>query len=153
MGMVVNCAAYEDGRRVADISIDKLDDWPAKEGRVIWIGLHEPDAALLDKLQRHFGLHELAIEDAHVAHQRPKLEVYGDSLFIAVHTAQMEKDKIEFGETHMFLGRNYLVSVRHGASLSYAAARRACESSPSLLALGPSYALYSVMDFVVDNYG
>ena len=57
MGMVVNCAAYEDGRRVADISIDKLDDWPPKEGRVIWIGLHEPDAALLDKLQRHFGLH------------------------------------------------------------------------------------------------
>src|SRR5450432_1814448 len=151
---LVNCVLYgSDGRKLRDIGIEEIGAALQDPSHFVWVGLHEPDEPLLDKLQEKFGLHELAIEDAHVAHQRTKIEVYGDSLFIAVHTAQMEKDKIEFGETHMFLGRNYLVSVRHGASLSYAAARRACESSPSLLALGPSYALYSVMDFVVDNYG
>ena len=118
----------------------------------VWVGLHEPDEALLEKLQEEFGLHDLAIEDAHHAHQRPKIESYGESLFIVVHTAQMVAGKIEFGETHIFLGRNYLVTVRHGASLSYQPARRSCEQNPELMALGPSYGLYSVLDFVVDNF-
>ncbi|MBS0569972.1 MAG: magnesium and cobalt transport protein CorA [Proteobacteria bacterium] len=149
--MLVNCVAYGDGapRAIA------LDDISAalKDAKVfVWVGLHEPDEALLDRMQAQFGLHELAIEDAHRAHQRTKIEFYGESLFIAVHTAQMEHARIEFGETHLFLGRNYLVSVRHGASRSYAPARRSCEAAPELLALGPSYALYSVLDFVVDNY-
>ena len=151
---LVNCVVYDsDGRKLRDISLDDIDVALKDPTVFVWVGLHEPDEALLDKLQSEFGLHELAVEDAHCAHQRTKIEVYGDSLFIVVHTAQMTTSKIEFGETHVFLGRNYLVSIRHGASLSYAAARRACESSPSLLALGPSYALYSVLDFVVDNYG
>jgi magnesium transporter len=150
---LVNCVLYgSDGRKLRDIGIEEISDALQDPKHFVWVGLHEPDEPLLDQLQKEFGLHELAIEDAHAAHQRTKIEVYGDSLFIAVHTAQMEKDKIEFGETHMFLGRNYLVSVRHGASLSYAKARRCCESSPGLLALGPSYALYSVLDFIVDNY-
>lgn len=150
---LVNCVLYgSDGRKLRDIGLDDIDV-ALKDPKVfVWVGLHEPDEALLDKLQSEFGLHELAVEDAHRAHQRTKIEVYGDSLFIAVHTAQMTKDKIEFGETHMFLGHNYLVSIRHGASLSYAPARRACETAPSLLALGPSYALYTVLDFIVDRY-
>ena len=151
--MLVNCIAYgSDGRKLRDIGLDEIGEALKDPKHFVWVGLHEPDQALLDKLQQQFGLHELAIEDAHHAHQRTKIEVYGDSVFIAVHTAQMEQDKIEFGETHLFLGRNYLVSVRHGASLSYAQARRCCESTPALLALGPSYALYSVLDFIVDNY-
>ncbi len=151
--MLVNCIVYgSDGRKLRDIALDEIGETLKDPKHFVWVGLHEPDEALLDKLQKQFGLHELAIEDAHVAHQRTKLEVYGDSLFIAVHTAQMERDKIEFGETHLFLGRNYLVSVRHGASHPYTQARRCCESSPALLALGPSYALYSVLDFIVDNY-
>lgn len=150
---LVNCVLYgNDGRKLRDIGIEEIGEALQDPKHFVWVGLHEPDEPLLDKLQEKFGLHELAVEDAHAAHQRTKIEVYGDSLFIAVHTAQMDKDKIEFGETHMFLGRNYLVSVRHGASLSYAKARRCCESSPVLLALGPSYALYSVLDFIVDNY-
>ncbi|MGH8040688.1 MAG: magnesium and cobalt transport protein CorA [Rudaea sp.] len=149
--MLVNCVAYGDGKAQA-IALDEIG--PAlKDPKVfVWVGLHEPDEALLDRMQEQFGLHELAVEDAHRAHQRTKLEAYGDSLFVVVHTAQMTHDKVELGETHLFLGRNYLVSVRHGASLSYAPARRKCESTSELLALGPSYALYAVLDFIVDNY-
>lgn len=149
--MLVNCTAYGGGKARA-ISLDEIGEALKQTDTFVWVGLHEPDEPLLDRIQAQFGLHELAIEDAHRAHQRTKIEIYGDSLFIVVHTAQFVGRTIEFGETHMFLGRNYLVTIRHGASLSYAPARRLCESSPELLTLGPSYALYSVLDFIVDNY-
>ncbi|MDR3386090.1 MAG: magnesium and cobalt transport protein CorA [Rudaea sp.] len=150
---LINCVVYGgDGRRLRDIGLEEIGAALKEPGQFVWVGVYEPDEAILDKLQAQFGLHELAVEDAHRAHQRTKIEVYGDSLFIVVHTAQMAKSKIEFGETHLFLGRNYLVSIRHGASLSYASARRACETAPSLLSLGPSYALYTVLDFIVDHY-
>lgn len=152
MTMVVNSAAYEDGRRVADIDIEMLDQWPNKDGRVIWIGLHEPDAALLTKLQHRFGLHELAIEDAHQAHQRPKLEVYGDSLFLVLRTAQLVDGNVQFGETHIFAGRGYVISIRHGPSVSYAEVRRRCEQAPQMLKKGEDFIVYALMDFVVDNY-
>jgi magnesium transporter len=151
--MLVNCSAYgSDGRKLRDISLDEISDCLKEQDAFVWVGLHEPDELLLEKLQEEFGLHDLAIEDAHTAHQRPKIETYDESLFIALHTAQVIKGEIEFGETHMFLGRNYFVTVRHGASLSYAAARRTCEQNHELLALGPSYALYAVLDFIVDNF-
>jgi magnesium transporter len=151
--MVVNCVAYSaDGCKLRSIAFDQISDVLEDRDQFVWVGLHEPDEPLLVRLQEEFGLHELAIEDAHGAHQRPKIEVYGDSLFIVVHTAQMTTGKIAFGETHVFLGPRYLITVRHGASLSYAPARRGCEQSPELLALGPSYALYAVLDYVVDNF-
>ncbi|HWU53395.1 magnesium/cobalt transporter CorA [Tahibacter sp. UC22_41] len=152
--MVVNCVAYstETGQRLRDITIAEISEVLKDKNNFVWVGLHEPDESLLERLQEEFDLHELAVEDAHAAHQRPKIEVYGDSLFIVVHTAQAVGGKIEFGETHIFLGRNYLVTVRHGASLSYQPARRSCEQSPELLALGPSYGLYAVLDFIVDNF-
>jgi magnesium transporter len=106
---------------------------------------------LLMKLQEEFNLHDLAIEDALQAHQRTKIETYGESLFIVVQTAQLVGGNIAFGETQIFLGKRYFITVRHGASLSYAPARRTCEHTPNLLAHGPSYALYGVLDFVVDN--
>jgi len=150
--MLVNCIAYsKDGRKVRDIALDEISDFLAQDA-FVWVGLHEPDEALLEKLQVEFGLHDLAIEDAHNAHQRPKMELYDDSLFIVLHTAQVVAAKIEFGETHIFVGDNYLVTVRHGASLSYAPARKSCEQNRELLALGPSYALYAVLDFIVDNF-
>ncbi|OOG45423.1 magnesium transporter [Rhodanobacter sp. C01] len=150
--MVVNCIAYRnDGSRIGDISLDAISDVLAQPDTFVWVGLHEPDEAILQKLQQEFGLHDLAIEDAHAAHQRTKLETYGDSLFLVVQTAQLIDSHLEFGETHLFFGARYLVSIRHGASLSYAPARRTCEHTPTLLALGPSYALYSVLDFIVDN--
>jgi magnesium transporter len=151
--MVVNCVAYDrTGHRLPDITLDEISDVLEKPDTFVWVGLHEPDEALLNKLQEEFQLHDLAVEDAHHAHQRPKIEVYGDSLFIVIHTAQEVNRKIEFGETHIFMGPRYLLTVRHGASLSYATARGRCEREPELLALGPSYGLYSILDFVVDNF-
>lgn len=152
--MVVNCVRYgADGRRLGEIVIDQISDALAQPEGFVWVGLHEPNAALLEKLQEEFDLHDLAVEDATKAHQRPKIEVYGDSLFIVLHTAQLVQGIVRFGETHVFLGPRYLVTVRHGASLSYAPARARCEREPELLALGPSYALYAVLDFIVDNFG
>ena len=121
--------------------------------RFVWIGLHEPSEATLDQIRQEFGLHELAIEDAHRAHQRPKIESYGDSLFIVLRTAQLNaKRHIDFGETHFFVGRNFIVSVRHGSSLSYSEVRMRCESKPHLLCRGPAFALYALMDSIVDQY-
>ena len=154
MGGVVNCVAYANGCRVADVAIADIGETLKHGDRFIWIGLYEPDEALLREVQKEFGLHDLAIEDAHRAHQRPKIERYGDSLFIAMRTAQMSpaEPRIEFGETHLFVGPGYLVSVRHGASLSYAEVRARCEATPQLLRRGPGFALYALMDFVVDQY-
>lgn len=150
---VVNCVRYaRDGTR-SDIGLDAISDVLAvDDGSFVWVGLYEPDEALLDKLQEEFNLHDLAIEDAHHAHQRPKIEAYGNSLFIAVHTAQALDGKVSFGETHLFVGPRFLVTVRHGTSLSYNTVRARVEREPELLALGPSYGLYAVLDFIVDNY-
>ena len=151
--MVVNCAAYDRSRqRLPQISLDQISDVLALPDTFVWVGVHEPDEALLAKLQEEFDLHDLAVEDAHHAHQRPKIEAYGDSLFIVLHTAQEVKCNLEFGETHIFMGRRYLLTVRHGASLSYQPARLRSEREPEMLALGPSYALYAVVDYIVDNF-
>jgi magnesium transporter len=150
---VINCAVYDRQGERRDVSLDAISDVLAvDDGSFVWVGLYEPEEALLDKLQEEFGLHDLAVEDAQHAHQRPKIEAYGNSLFVAVHTAQVVEDRIRFGETHAFLGPRYLVTVRHGASLSYSPVRARVEREPELLALGPTYALYAVLDFIVDNY-
>jgi magnesium transporter len=119
MSEVVNCAAYADGRRVADVEVKDISEILKQADRFIWIGLHEPKEELLRQVQQEFGLHDLAIEDAHRAHHRPKLERYGDSLFVVLHAAQMDREhrRIHFGETHLFVGPRYVVSVRHGSSL------------------------------------
>lgn len=151
---VVSCAAYADGRRVAEVAIPDISEVLAQPDRFVWIGLHEPAEALLREVQQEFGLHDLAVEDAHRAHQRPKLERYGDSLFVALRTAQMDPAtrRADFGETHIFVGPRYVVSVRHGASVSYAEVRTRCEATPRRLAQGPGYVLYALMDFIVDQY-
>ena len=149
---VVAASVYVDGRRVANIGVDEASSWRNRPGHVVWIGLHEPGMALLSMVQGQFGLHDLAIEDANHAHQRPKIEQYGDGLFIVTRTAQLNEGNIEFGETHLFVGEGYLVSVRHGASTSYASVRQRCESCPRALARGEDYILYAILDFIVDNY-
>jgi magnesium transporter len=149
---VVAAGAYVDGRRVANIAISEASSWRAKPGHVVWIGLHEPDIALLSAVQKQFDLHELAIEDANHAHQRPKIEQYGEALFIVARTAQLFEGRTAFGETHIFVGDGYLVTVRHGASTSYTAVRERCESCPRALARGEDYILYAILDFIVDNY-
>jgi magnesium transporter len=152
MSQVVNCAAYQGGCRVADIDVDQAAPLDTGDGRFIWIGLHEPDQDLLRTVQTRFGLHDLAIEDAHSAHQRPKLEVYGESLFLVLRTAQLQDHKIRFGESHIFAGCGYVVTIRHGSTTPYTEVRARCEAAPKMLSMGESFVVYSVMDFIVDNY-
>jgi len=149
---VVAAGVYAKGKRVTDIEIDEACAWRKKPGHVVWIGLFEPSGDLLARVSAQLNLHPLAIEDAEKAHQYPKLEEYGDALFIVARTAQMVEGKIGFGETHLFVGRGYVVSVRHGASATYATVRAHCESCPKLLSHGEDYILYRILDFIVDNY-
>ena len=151
---VVNCGTYCDGRRVANIPIEDISEALKEPNGFVWIGLHEPSEEILTQIQQEFQLHELAIEDAHRAHQRPKIETYGDTYFIVLRTihANSETREIEFGETHFFLGTNFIVSIRHGSSRSYTDVRARCESKPQLLRKGPGFALYAVMDAIVDGY-
>jgi magnesium transporter len=149
---IVNSVVYRDGKRIGDISIDDISEVIQQAGTFVWLGLHEPDEAQLRRIQHEFGLHELAIEDAHHAHQRPKIEAYSSSLFIVLKTAQLEANHVVYGESHLFVGPNFLVSVRHGPSSSYAQVLQRCEDATKGLPKGPGFALYAVLDFVADNY-
>jgi len=149
---IIASAVYAEGRRVAEVPIAEVGEWSRRPGHVVWIGLHEPGLALLRQLQAEFGLHDLAIEDALKAHQRPKLEQYGEALFVVARTAQMLDGRIAFGETHLFVGHGYVVSVRHGASTTYTPVRERCEADPGTLSGGEDYILYAILDFIVDNY-
>jgi magnesium transporter len=153
MDHVVASAAYAGGRKVADVPLDEAQAWSEKPGHFVWIGLHEPGEDLLRLVQSQFGLHDLAVEDALKAHQRPKVEIYGKTLFVVLRTAQLEGRRIVYGETHVFVGKGFVVSVRHGASSSYGLVRKRCESMPDLLVHGEDFVLYSILDFVVDCYG
>src|SRR6185436_7557693 len=140
----------EAGRRRAELDLSEA--CPAEvDGSFIWVGLHAPNQELLRTVQQRFNLHDLAVEDALVAHQRPKLEIYGDSVFIALRTAQLVDRKLQFGETHIFAGRGYVVTVRHVSTTSYREVRARCEAVPKMLAMGESFVVYSIIDFIVDN--
>jgi magnesium transporter len=151
---VIDCAAYARGTRAAALSVDQIQSALARDDQFVWIGLYEPEQSLLRQVQQQFGLHDLAIEDAINAHQRPKLELYEDSVFVVLRTAQRvpSTGRLEFGETHVFLGRNYIVTVRHGSLRSHVSVRQRCEATPQLLSQGPGYVLYALMDFIVDQY-
>lgn len=153
MKEIINCAAYSKGLRIADVELKEVHNVLKATNQFVWIGLHEPSEEVLSKVQIEFGLHDLAIEDAHHAHQRPKVELYGDSVFVVLRTAQMNREHhTEFGETHFFVGPNFIVTIRHGSGVSYAEVRSRCESTPHLLSKGQGFALYSVMDFIVDQF-
>ncbi len=152
MKSVVNCAIYQGGRKLSDLDINNTDEMKVSAGQLIWIGLLEPSQQMLLPLQRQFGLHELAVEDAYRAHQRPKLEVYGDTVFVVMKTCQWLDGELALGETCFFVGHGYVISVRHGKSLSYAAVRDRCENVPEKLKHGEDFILYALMDFIVDNY-
>jgi magnesium transporter len=149
---VVASSVYAQGKRIADVPIDETGAWAERAGHVVWIGLFEPSADLLHRVQTQLHLHPLAIEDAGKPHQQPKIEQYGEALFIVARTAQILEGRVAFGETHLFVGKGYVVSVRHGASASYATVRERCESCPTVLSRGEDYILYAILDFIVDNY-
>ena len=152
MGRVVAAYAYRYGQRIAEIQLGDSASWAREKGDFVWIGFHEPNEQDLRTLQQQFGLHELAVEDALHAHQIPKLEIYGESLFVVLRTAQLEQGKVVFGETCIFVSDDYIITVRHGASQSYAKVRQRCEASPKLLTHGVDYVLHALLDYVVDNY-
>jgi magnesium transporter len=122
------------------------------EGEYLWIGLHEPSDEEFDVLVRRFHLHPLAVEDALTAHQIPKLEVYGSELFIVARTAQAKGDRILYGETHVFVGPNYVITIRHGSARAHTQLRAQLEASPHQLKHGPDFILHGVLDFIVDGY-
>lgn len=152
LASVVSCSAYKQGIKLRDLDLDEISDALLDHDTFVWVGLYEPDQGLLRKMQEEFNLHELAIEDANNAHQRPKLEEYGESLFVVLHTAHLSKDGIELGETHIFVGRQFVVTVRHGPSSGYRSVRDRVEAMPDRLARGPGYVLYAIADFIVDQY-
>ncbi|MEB0041493.1 MULTISPECIES: magnesium and cobalt transport protein CorA [unclassified Pseudomonas] len=152
MGRVVAAAVYSAGKKVANISIDEGAEWAAKPGHFVWIGLEQPNADELAILQRQFHLHELAIEDALEKHSRPKLETFGDALFIVTYSPIRENGKLEFIETHIFAGKGYVITSRNGHSKSYGLVRQRCEARPLLLEHGEDFVLYALLDFVTECY-
>jgi magnesium transporter len=150
--MLVNCVAYQDGRKLADIDKREISDYLARPGCFVWVALRDATEAELKEMQEEFDLHELAVEDARVGHQRPKIEEYGDSLFAVMHTIEVEGDDLKAGEVHVFAGRNYVLSVRHRAERGFQEVRARAEREPELLQNGSGYVLYALMDAIVDRY-
>ncbi|OON42218.1 magnesium transporter [Izhakiella australiensis] len=151
--MIVNSIVYRQGREPEVVAVEDISEVIKQPDTFIWLGLLEPEPAFMNTIKQEFNLHELAIEDALTAHQRPKIERYRDSLFIVLKTAgQNESGEVHCGETHLFVGKNFLISVRHGQSDSYAAVRQRALENHDKFALGAGYALYCIMDFIVDNY-
>ncbi|MFC3126959.1 magnesium and cobalt transport protein CorA [Pseudoroseomonas globiformis] len=149
---VVAAFLYHNGHRVRPIAIDEPTPCHDDKAEFVWIGLLEPSEEELRTLQDKFGLHPLAVEDALKAHQLPKVDVYGDQLFVVARTAQLENDQVQYGETAIFVGRNHIITVRHGSARHHMRLREQLEASPQLLAHGVDYVLHGVLDFIVDGY-
>lgn len=143
---------YNQGKLVRDIGPEEAIPDQCAEGDFFWLGLYEPTEAELQGIAARFGLHPLAVEDALKANQLPKADVYGDQLFVIARTANLDADTIQPGETAFFLGRHFIVSVRHGSARGHAEVRARLEASPTLLGHGPDYVLHAVLDFIVDGY-
>jgi magnesium transporter len=152
--VIVDCAVYEQGvRRPGELELTKASDAACQDACFVWIGLFEPNAEEFDAVSREFELHELAVEDAIKAHQRPKLEVYGDTAFIVLKTARYDEatETVEFGEIQLFVSRDFIITVRHGETALHDV-RLSLEERPDLLAYGPGAVLHAILDRVVDDY-
>lgn len=149
---ILSARAYTEGMAVVEIPLDQAGEWAAKPDHFVWIGLREPREEQLATLQAQLGLDPLAIEDAGQPHERPKMQRYGDGLFIVVRTAELIDERVTFGETHIFVGRGYIVTVRHGESLAYSRVRAHCEAIPAQLAKGVAFVVHTLLDFTVDHY-
>lgn len=150
--MLVNCVVYQNGRKLADIPKEDIHRYLNQPECFVWVALLDPLPEELDDMQREFGLHALAVEDAHHGHQRPKLEEYGDSLFAVMHTIEVAGDELHVGELDVFVGKNYVLSVRSHSEQSFSNVRARCEREPHLLKQGAGFVLYALMDAVVDHY-
>ena len=153
--MLVNCVAYENGHKHADIHVDDISDWLERPNCFVWVALHDPHADELTQMQEEFGLHELAVEDARKGHQRPKIEEYGNMVFVVMHlldpTVLADSDD-PVGELAVFAGPNFVLSVRSHSNHGFQDVRERCEREPELLHNGAGFVLYALMDAVVDRY-
>jgi magnesium transporter len=152
IAMLINCVAYQEGRKLADIQPKDIHEYVRRAECFIWVALFEPSPEELDMMQREFGLHELAVEDARHGHQRPKIEEYGDSLFVVLHTVELAGHELKVGEVDICVGPNYVLSVRSHTERGLAEVRARSEREPDLLRQGSAYVLYAIMDTVVDRY-
>ena len=150
--MLINCVAYQNGVKLADLPAEEISNYLMQENCLIWVALHDATDTELVKMQEEFGLHDLAIEDAHHGHQRPKIEEYGDTLFVAMHLVEADHSGLNVGELSVFVGRNFILSVRNRSNQSFIGVRERCEREPELLRLGSGFVLYALMDTVVDRY-
>jgi len=151
--MLINCAAYQDGRKLADIRVEAISDYVGRPDCFVWVALRDASDAELDTMQHEFGLHELAVEDARHGHQRPKVEEYGDTLFAVMHTVEFgATDELRVGEVSIFVGRNFILSVRNRSTQNLLGVRARAEQEPHLLKHGAGFVFYALMDAVVDRY-
>jgi magnesium transporter len=150
--VLINCVAYQNGRKLADIPVDQIHLFVNEPDCFVWVALADPEPAELEVMQKEFGLHELAVEDARHGHQRPKIEEYGESLFVVLQMIEPSDGDLNVGEVAIFVGKNYVLSVRSRAKRGFTDVRERCEKEPELLRHGPGYVLYALMDAVVDRY-
>jgi magnesium transporter len=150
--VLINCVAYQDGRRLADIPVDQIHLFVNEPDCFVWVALADPEPAELEVMQKEFSLHELAVEDARHGHQRPKIEEYDESLFVVLQMIEPSDGDLNVGEAAIFVGKNYVLSVRSRAKRGFTDVRERCEREPELLRHGPGYVLYALMDAVVDRY-
>ena len=150
--MLVSCVAYENGKKLGDIEKKDISQYVRRPECLVWVAMFEPSPDELSEMQQEFDLHALAVEDAHHGHQRPKIEEYGDSLFAVLHTVEVEEGEIVIGEVNVFVGPNYLLSVRSRTRHGFATVRTRCEREPHLLRQGSGFVFYALMDAVVDRY-
>ena len=151
MGFVAG-ALYRDGRAIQGVRLEESHSWTFQNNDFVWIGLVEPSERELRLLAQQFGLHPLAVADALNSHQLPKLQTYGDQLFMVVRTARFEDHDIRYGETAIFVGRTFIITVRQGSTRTHSELRSQLESSPEGMRLGVDYVLHGILDFVVDGY-
>lgn len=149
---VVASYLYRHGRRVREVAITEKIDCPDDKSDFVWIGICDPTPEEMATLQEQYGLHPLAVEDAIKADQLPKIDVYGDQLFVVARTAQLEGDTIAYGETAIFVGHSHIISVRHGSARAHKSLRAQLEAAPGLLVHGVDYVLHAILDFIVDGY-
>ena len=151
--MLINCEAYKEGARLADCSIDDISEYLAQPGCFVWVALKDATPEELSKMQEEFGLHDLAVEDARHGHQRPKIEEYDDTLFAVLQTVEIgEGNDLAVGEVDVFIGRNFVLSVRNRTKADFLGVRARSEREPHLLKHGPAFVFYALLDAVVDRY-
>ncbi|HEX7454589.1 MAG TPA: magnesium/cobalt transporter CorA [Gallionella sp.] len=150
--MLINCVAYQNGVKLADLPVEEISDYLERPDCLVWVALKDTTEAELEKMQEEFGLHDLAIEDARNGHQRPKVEEYDDTLFVVMHIVEADQSELTVGEISVFVGRNFILSIRNRSNLHFLGVRERCEREPELLRLGSGFVLYALMDAVVDRY-